>query len=805
MKIRTKIMLPILFAVMVMVPVGFYVFYSFSVSSLQGEIFKRLETTTMFEANHIKTLLEEEKGEVELLTKGAILFTDFLKEVQNKEPENDQEIAGEDIDARKELIGSDNVSLVARVNKRISQLLEGEEDFYELFLLNNKGRLVATTNFEKEIGKDFSNDDLFLKAQTKSYVQSIHFDQEFNKKAYAIATPLLDSETGDFLGILAIKFEVKDIVDIVTDRTGLGRTGKVYLLNSEGYFLTPSFYWGEEVILEKKIDTQNFRHCLSMGEQKHEGSDTELIIEHVGNEAVEVTLDYRGVPIIGSHVYIPEMDWCLLAEIDKAEAMEPINKTTVVFGVVGVSALTLFGLIALVLSRSISEPIEKLRQGVKMIEQGKLDHKVGSESKDEIGQLSRSFDLMVASIKKARVEVDQKVKDQTKEIVDKQEQILGVLEDVEKEKRSTERERDKVSAILLSIGDGVFVVDKDLKIILFNQAAAKISGFSAKESIGKKYDQILKFIFEENEKVNSTFIKKAIETGQVQEMSNHTILFRKDGSKLSVADSAAPLKDKKGKVVGCVVVFRDVSKEREIDRMKTEFISLASHQLRTPLSAMRWFAEMLINGDAGKLNKEQLDFTENIYDSNQRMIELVDALLDTSRIESGRLIIDPKLTDLSKIVDQVVKELKVKIKAKKIKLVVSIHKQLPKIKVDPKLIASVYQNLISNAVKYTPKSGEISVFVSKKEGEILSQVTDSGVGIPKNEQSKIFEKFFRARNVSKLETEGTGLGLYLAKAVIESSGGKIWFKSKRDKGATFWFSLPLSGMKAKEGEVSFSS
>jgi len=384
--------------------------------------------------------------------------------------------------------------------------------------------------------------------------------------------------------------------------------------------------------------------------------------------------------------------------------------------------------------------------------------------------------------------------------------ILNILEDVEEEKDKTAIERDKMNVILQSIGDGVFVLDTQLTITIANPKAAEINGSTdVAEILGKNYYDVFHFTDEtKTTEVRDAFILRALKEGVTTEMANHTVLARKDGVSIAVSDSCAPINDKNGAIVGCVVVFRDVTKERTIDRMKSEFVSLSSHQLRTPLTAVKWGLETVLNGEVGELNPQQKEYLTDVNNSNEREIELVNSLLNVSRIESGRIIITPQPTNIVKLANDVVGRLKTELVKKDISLVVDAQDNLPQINLDQSLVANVYQNLITNGIYYSPKGSKITLTISADDKVITSSIKDEGIGIPEDEKSRIFERFYRASNAVKERPDGNGLGLYIVKSIVESSGGKLWFESKIGQGTTFYFSLPLSGMKAKEGEVSLS-
>lgn len=386
-----------------------------------------------------------------------------------------------------------------------------------------------------------------------------------------------------------------------------------------------------------------------------------------------------------------------------------------------------------------------------------------------------------------------------------QKAVLNILEDLNAEKQATAvalQDAKKFKLAVDSVSDHILITDADGIIVYANPAAEKTTGYAIDEMIGKKagskelwgglMDQVYyKRMWDTIKQNKETF------TGEIRNK-------RKNGEEYTADVHIDPVLDENDAVHFFVSVERDITKAKEVDRMKTEFISLASHQLRTPLSAVRWFVEMLQGGDVGRLTDDQLEIVENIKASNTRMIELVNALLNISRIESGRLLVQPTQGSMAKLARVALEELRPVAESKHLNIEEYISDDVPDILLDERMIRQVFTNLLSNAIKYTPEGGTVKLCVYVRENEIVGQVEDTGYGVPERDKEKIFNRFFRSQNVRAHETEGTGLGLYLAKIIVESSGGKIWFESEENKGSTFAFSIPLSGMQPKHGEVTFS-
>ena len=373
--------------------------------------------------------------------------------------------------------------------------------------------------------------------------------------------------------------------------------------------------------------------------------------------------------------------------------------------------------------------------------------------------------------------------------------LKNLLESVYIERDNVQEEKTKLEAILNGIGDAVLAIDKQKRVMIFNPIAEKITGFKLNAVENIHYNDFFDFINEETKKPETDIINAALK-GKAMVLSNNTALITKNKNLVLIDANVSPIKNKRGDTIGCIIVFRDVTEKRETERMRSDFVSTVSHQLRTPLSAMKWFTEILLNGDAGLLKHEQTDIINEIQASNQHMINFVNQMLGVSRIENDTLATNPKSINLNDSIEEIINEIMPIINEKKqdFKFNGLKNKSL-KIQINKDLLRNIIHNILINASKYTANNGKINLDIKRKNKKyLLFEIKDNGIGIPKNEHRKLFKKFSRGSNAISYEASGTGLGLYITKSILDMIGGKIWFESKEKKGTIFFFTLPIDSL-----------
>ncbi|HWY80253.1 MAG TPA: ATP-binding protein [Candidatus Sulfotelmatobacter sp.] len=369
--------------------------------------------------------------------------------------------------------------------------------------------------------------------------------------------------------------------------------------------------------------------------------------------------------------------------------------------------------------------------------------------------------------------------------------MLNVMEDLETARITIETKNAKDEAMLASIGEGLIAVDNKSKIVMVNRAAEEMLGLKAKELINK----IITTLYLESEDGNPIPLEKrpsniALSTGKI---TNVTYFFvKKDKTRFPLSINVTPI-TLGGKTIGLIETLRDVSREKEIDLAKSEFVSLASHQLRTPLGIIKWYLEALTHEEYFlKAPQKLLTYLDEIYKNNERLLSLVRDLLSVSRIDQGKVKNDQKLMNPVKVIKEIVAQMAIVARKKHIALHVIVRdKKLPSILIDVFRFREILENLIANAIEYTLDNGSVDIII-KRIGNILEiSVRDMGIGISLIDQKKLFTKFFRSEDATEYNPGGSGLGLYVVKSYVESLGGKVKVTSKVGKGSLFIIQLPI--------------
>jgi len=604
---------------------------------------------------------------------------------------------------------------------------------------------------------------------------TVYNDPAGNGLMITAAHPVYSND--NFMGTIGVDFTLVNIAKNIEDYSPLEGSYAFLIDNAGRAIALPA--QGYRDILSRELKKGEFGPDLS----KSQGAFSPVLKQMETGKSGFSTLNVKGsglyvayAPLAGTNfsLGVVARQGVLLRVVGDLQAQVRGSTHHVLYSQIlpiAVLLLALVWVLGFLYIRFITGPITALTEKTNRIMQGSLTQEIDIKtSNNEVGKLAAAFNKMISELSASYKALERKVLE------------IGDA-------------KAKDEAILQSIGDGMVVTDSAGQTLLTNKIATDLVGMSADQKIADRelYDQSGLLI-----PLKDRPMQQALATGK--KVNRNVFIAAMGETKRALNITANPVVQQ-GRIIGTIQIIRDITKEKEVDRMKTEFISIASHQLRTPLSAIKWFAEMLLHGDAGKMPDEQVEFVKNISDSTDRMIEQVNALLNISRLESGRILVEPVPTDIKQLVTGIVGDLKERSEYAQQHLTVNVADDIPLIKLDPRLISQVYLNLLTNSIKYTPKGGSITVTINKKGNEVISQITDTGYGIPAGEQKKVFKKFFRGRNIIQVETDGTGLGMYLAKSIVDSSNGKIWFESSEAKGTTFWFSLPVDGMQPKEGEV----
>ena len=355
--------------------------------------------------------------------------------------------------------------------------------------------------------------------------------------------------------------------------------------------------------------------------------------------------------------------------------------------------------------------------------------------------------------------------------------------------RHQQEESTKSQAILASIADGVVVNSADGETILVNPAASRILDTPVAELIGQDYYNLFSVLGGQSgaEAINAMEALLSASDSQVHKAFKTTLEMETQVIRAHLSPVLSP----RGDFLGAVTILRDVTKEVEADRAKSDFVSTVSHELRTPMTSIKGYTDLIHAGAVGPINDEQKRFLGIIKDNTERLTALINDLLDISRVESGRVRFEPKLMQVTDVISEVIKVLAVPAENKGQTLTYEVSGRIPEIIGDRDRINQVITNLVGNAIRYTPEDGQIEVRVYPVEGAVRVDVQDTGIGIAPDDLGHLFERFYRADHPLVMETTGTGLGLSITKMFVEMHGGRVWVESELGQGSTFTFILPI--------------
>jgi len=660
-----------------------------------------------------------------------------------------------------------------RLTKYFSDVTQVKPNMQEISILNNGGIVIFSTNpANKGRYQPLGNTTTLFTRDQANVSPTFYTSSVTGKPVITFATPIVDAENKR-LAVVAVNLNLDDVDKIIRERTGLGKTGETYLVGS----------------LEK--DETAFVAGNKFGQKAYaEGVRSQGIDAATnGKNGAGLYLNYDKEPVIGT--YRPLGNLALLAEIGQSEAFLPANNLARDILLIGLSTAGTLLVAVYLLARKITQPILAIAYTAMQVAKGDLTLTAPVITDDEIGILARAFNQMTGQLKLSS------------------DQLSDYASTLEKK---VDQRTGELAAIIDNIADGLLVTNAEGTISRWNPAFLTMFDLEASGLMGQAYAA----------KVGQELADLVAQTSREQKQEVITAEINLQGDRIGKAVATAILKSVVleesenledsvigDRYLGSVILIRDITAEKEVDQMKTDFISTVSHELRTPLTSVLGFAKLIqkklqesifpaVQSDDKKTLRAMRQVEENIgiiVSEGQRLTTLINDVLDVAKMEAGKIDWKMQPLNLAEVVDRAMAATSALYEQKGLEAIRDVELNLPEIMGDRDRLIQVVINMISNAIKFTD-TGSVTCRARYLDDVMTLSVIDTGMGISEADQPKVFEKFKQVGDTLTDKPTGTGLGLPICKQIIEHHGGKIWVESELGKGSTFLFTLPCSATEA---------
>lgn len=568
---------------------------------------------------------------------------------------------------------------------------------------------------------------------------------------------------GAFDGYVVLQEDLSSITSIQSSFAELSKTGELLLIGKASerpLILTPTRFSPATNVLPQ------------------DKSFVEMVALNQDATALADAYDYRGERVFAATTPLSSLGWGLVVKKDRDEVLIPVQNLYQTIALSTLATGILLSLLGLYLRQWILAPLQTLTRTARQIQRGTYRGELVVETENEVGKLAGAFKTMSEQLLEANQTLEDKVKHRTS-------RLNRTLKEVRAQKM-----RD--DALLSSIVEGMVATDKDGKILLANGAVCEMLGCALKKMSGMPFSSLVRLRSASGHPLGKQAdpLMRVLTKREVVRRQEFVAKTARDKS-FPIQLSAAPVVVDE-KFIGAIFILHDLTKEKQVDQLKSEFIAMASHQLRAPLASMKWYGELLAKGKAGKLKKEQAEFVDRMNLSTRRTISLVDDFLNVSRIERGELPMNPRQVMVAEMLKGIVQSVSQDVEQRGLTIRIRSKSSRKTLKVDADMLREILSNFLDNAVKYSRKDGKIQLLIQDVPGALRLEVEDSGLGIPTRDQKKLFGKFIRGSNVVAQGFEGTGLGLYTARRLADRLGARIDFESREGIGSRFWIDVPYA-------------